>query len=447
MHIDFTKGDEGRQITKFTYPIILGNLCMQLYNYADSVIVGRYLGKEALAAVGASSPFILMLISLVIGISIGSTVIISQFFGSKSYDNIKKAADSLYISLFFMAIICTFACILLCDSLMELIDLPIELRPIAKQYLDIYLCGLIFLFGFNSLSAILRGVGDSMTPLIFLIVSSVINISLDLLFVITFNWGIEGVAWATVISQGISVIFAILYTNHRSKIIKMNLLDMKFDKKIFLKGIKLGLPAGVQQMLVSFGLIALLSIVNKFGTDTIAAYSAAGRIEHFIMVIPMSLSISLTSFTGQNYSIQNFERIRKGLTYVVKITLISAFLLLVLLSALSEPLMKMFTNEAKVIEVGCEYLYVFGVSYWLFALMFCYMGTLRGMGNTMFPMVITLISLWLFRVPAAILLSKIWGTIGIWLSSTISWAIGAIATYIFLYSRTFKKIYQRERDL
>lgn len=435
MQTDFTKGNEGTSILKFAYPIMIGNICMQLYNYADSVIVGRFIGKEALAAVGASTPFVFLLISLVIGISMGTTIIISQFYGAKDFVSIKRASDTLYIFLFFAAILLTIFGFTCSEWIMNIIKLPDELHDIFRTYVNIYMVGLIFLFGFNSLSAILRGVGDSFSPLKFLVFSSIVNIVLDLLFVIKFDWGIEGVAWATVISQAISFLFAVLYTNKRTKIVRLNIFDLQFDYKIFIKGIKLGLPAGIQQLLVSMGMLAIISIINEYGTDTIAAYSAAGRIESFIFVIPMSLSIALTSFTGQNYGDHNIIRIKRGLVACIKYSLIASLTLLVLLSALAEPLMRMFTTEMSVISVGCEYLYVLGVSFWMFSIMFCYTGTLRGIGNTIIPMLITLLTLWVIRVPAAHYLSSVFGTLGIWLSSSFSWGIGMILSYLYFHKK------------
>lgn len=438
MHIDFTKGDTSKQIISFAIPIIIGNAFMQLYQYADSVIVGKYLGKEALAAVGASTPFTFMIISLVIGISMGTTITISQYFGKKDYKSVKQAADSLYIFLFFAYIILFTFGIYFSETILKLVNLPEELLTQATDYLDIYLIGLIFLFGFNCLSAILRGVGDSMTPLKFLLFSAITNIFLDLLFVVVFEWGIKGAAWATVIAQAISLVFAIFYTNKKSSIIKLNILKLEYNRKIFSEGVKLGLPAGVQQLLVSFGMLAIVSIVNSYGTDTIAAFSAAGRIEALVFVIPMGLSLSMTSFVAQNYGVHNFERIEEGLKASLKITLISSFALLILLSALAEPLMRMFTSEKNVIAIGCEYLYVFGVSYWLFAVMFCYTGVLRGMRNTIMPMLITLLSLWIIRVPAAHILSYYFNELGIWLASTLSWGSGMLLSILY-YKKYFKK--------
>lgn len=438
MHIDFTKGNITKQIILFSAPIILGNIFMQLYHYVDIVIVGRFLGKQELAAVGASAPFTFMLISIVIGVSMGTTITISQYFGLKDYKSIKKSADSLYVFLFFAYIIIFIFGVTFSKQILLFIDLPVELLPIATQYLDIYMIGLIFLFGFNSLSAILRGVGDSLTSLKFLAISAIINIILDILFVVVFEWGIEGVAWATVIAQAISFFFAINYTNRKSPIIKLNLLKLDFDRRIFLESVKLGIPAGIQQFFVSFGMLAVFAIVNSYGIDVIAAFSAAGRIESVIFIIPMGLSLSMTSFVAQNYSVGNFDRIKKGLNSTIRMSLISSFVFLIVLSLLAEPLMKMFTSEPNIINIGCEYLYIFGISYWIFSIMFCYMGVLRGMKNTIIPMFITLLSLWVVKIPIAHLLSNLFGVVGIWSSSVVSWSVG-MALSIIYFNYFFKK--------
>lgn len=437
--VKFTKGHEEKLIIEFAIPIILGNIFMQLYNYTDSVIVGRYIGKEALAAVGASSPYIFLLVSLVIGISIGSSIMVSRSYGKGDTASIKKIADTLYIFLFFSSIVLTILGILFNRQIMSLIGLPENIMPYALDYLNIYLIGIVFLFIFNSLSSILRGMGDSKTPLIFLIASSVFNIVLDLLFVIVFDWGIKGVAWATVIAQFFAVFFAIVYTNKHNKVAYVSIRSMSFDKKVFAESIKLGIPAGLQQMFVSIGMLAIVSVVNGFGTDTIAAYSAAGRIESFVMVIPMTLSIAVTNFTSQNLGAGEFQRIKNGVVATMKINIIASVLIMILLSALSLPLMKMFTEDKIVIETGCTYLFILGLSYWIFGTMFTYMGAIRGIGNTIIPMFISLLSLWLIRVPTAKILSVPLGEIGIWISAPMSWFIGALSSYIF-YKKEIKKV-------
>ncbi|MFI3322548.1 MAG: MATE family efflux transporter [Rikenellaceae bacterium] len=440
MGTDFTKGKVESKLIKFAIPIIIGNILMQLYQYTDSVIVGRFVGKEALAAIGATTPFVFMLVSLVIGISIGSTVLIAQFFGKNEIENIRKASDSLYIFLFFAAVVITSIGLIFNRYIMELISLPSEIIPLATSYLNIYLFGLIFLFLFNSLSAILRGLGDSKSPLYFLVFSSIINILLDLLFVAYFDFGIKGAAWATVISQLFAIVFATWFISKRNSLISLNPLKMRFDKNIFLKSIKIGIPAGAQQLFVSMGMMAILSFVNSYGTDTIAGYTAASRIEAFVFVIPMNLSMAITTFTAQNYGANQIERVKKGVNASMKISMIASIVVLILLSALAPPLMKMFSSDTEVIATGASYLYVLGFSYAIFCAMFCYMGALRGMGNTIVPMFITLFSLWLVRVPLAKVLSQTsLGELGIWLSGSLSWLAGAITAYIY-----YRKGYQKQ---
>ncbi|MDE6483141.1 MAG: MATE family efflux transporter [Rikenellaceae bacterium] len=439
-NIDFTTGNEGRSILRFSIPIISGAFLMQLYNWADTVIVGRYVGKQALAAVGASAPLVFMLVALVIGIGIGTTIIISQAYGVRDYDKIRKASDSLYIFLTIAAIAITALGLAFSRKVMLLIGLPEDILPYAVSYLDIYLLGLVFLFFFNCLSSILRGIGDSRTPLIFLAVSAVLNILLDLLLVAVIPLGIEGAAWATVIAQAIAVTFAIVYTNRHNDIVRFDPRHLVFDRRIFVRSLKLGIPAGVQQMFVAMGTLAIVSIVNSFDTDTVAAFSGASRIETLVAVIPMNLGIALTSFTGQNFGVGDFDRIRRGMYATVRYSLIAGGVVMAGLLLAAEPLMRVFTSEREVVEVGCGYLHVLGLSFWIFSLMMCFMGALRGMGNTVAPMVITLFSLWIIKIPLAYVLSDRFGQIGIWTGTAISWAIGTIFVVV-----AFNMISKRKR--
>ncbi len=230
---DLTVGKESKLIFQFAAPMLLGNVFQQLYNIVDSIVIGNFIGKEALAAVGASFPIIFVLISLVIGFGTGATIIIAQYFGAKQLEKVKRTIDTLYIFLFFASIVLTILGITFSGPLFKLIQLPEEVFPYAKQYLNIYLSGLIFFFGFNGTAAILRGLGDSKTPLYFLIVSTITNIVFDLLFVIVFDWGIAGVAIATVISQGGAFITAIIYLNRTHQIMKFSISKLVFDREIF----------------------------------------------------------------------------------------------------------------------------------------------------------------------------------------------------------------------
>lgn len=440
---DFTQGPEGKQIFFFALPIIVGSIFMQLYSYIDSVIVGRYLGKEALAAVGASTPIVFMVISMVIGIGIGTTIIISQYYGTRQYKYVRLAANSLYVFLFFAATLMSVLGIVFCENIMHLIQLPEEIIPFAVDYLQVYLGGLIFLFGFNSLSAILRGVGDSKTPLYFLILSALLNIALDLVFIAKLGWGIKGAAWATVLSEACAFIFAVWYVNVHDPVLRFNFLNLKFNRKIFWQCLKLGLPAGLQQTFFSIGMVAVIGIINTFGTDVIAAYSGASRIDALVSVIPMNFGLALTSFVGQNISSGRFDRVHRGLKATLKMSIIACFVLCTLLILFGRDLMGMFLDEgsadAAIVDIGYRYLVIVGTTYWIFAVTFTYSGAIRGAGDTLVPMIITLLSLWLIRIPLAYLFARWWGYLGIWLSVPTSWITGVIPTILYYRSGRWKK--------
>ena len=224
---DLTVGKEGKLILQFAMPMLFGNMFQQLYNVVDSIIIGNYIGKEALAAVGAAFPIIFLLIAMIIGLGSGFTIIISQYFGSKNIKQVKRTIDTTYVILFFASILVTLVGILFSRPLFRLTQLPEDVIPQASAYLDIYFLGTIFFFGFNGTAAILRGMGDSKTPLYFLILSTLTNIIFDLLFVVQFGWGIEGAAWATVLSQGGAFFTAIIYLNKKHPIVNIKTLYLK----------------------------------------------------------------------------------------------------------------------------------------------------------------------------------------------------------------------------
>ncbi|HNR79475.1 MAG TPA: MATE family efflux transporter, partial [Mesotoga infera] len=229
---DLTSGNEGSLIVKFAIPMLLGNVFQQLYNTVDSIIVGNVVGKEALAAVGASFPIMFLLLSLIMGVTMGATILISQYFGAKDYEKLKKTLDTTYIFLFFGSIAISILGVLLSGPILRLMNTPQDIVGQAQTYLNIIFAGMLTLFGYNAISAILRGLGDSKTPLYFIIIATLLNIVLDLVFVMTFGWGIAGVAWATIISQGVSFLSGILYLNKNHDFLGIKLKGMRFDGEI-----------------------------------------------------------------------------------------------------------------------------------------------------------------------------------------------------------------------
>ena len=438
---DLSIGNERKLILRFAIPMLLGNVFQQLYNVVDSVIVGKYIGKVALAAVGTSGPIIFLLISFIIGVTMGFTVIISQNFGAKQMGNVKKAIDTLYIFMFFTSIVVSIAGIMLTNVIFSVIDLDPAIVPDAKIFLDIFLGGLIFLFGFNGTGAILRGLGDSKTPLYFLVGSVVMNIILDLIFVPVLHWGVPGVAIATVLSVATAFGSQIYYLNKYHRVVKFSLTKMQFDYGIFKKSIKIGLPTGFQQTFVAAGMVALYKIVNQFGVDANAAYSAAGRIDSFAAMPAMSFAIALSSFVGQNMGANRPDRVKRGLKATLIMTSIISLMISLITLLFGRFLMRMFTNDEVVIDLGYHYLQIIGSTYILFSLMFVINGVLRGAGDTVVPMFISLFSLWVIRIPVAYFLSRIpsLGVIGIWWSIPIGWGAGVILYYAYYKMGRWRK--------
>ena len=428
---DLTEGNEARLIFNFTIPMLLGNLFQQSYHIINTIIVGNFLGKEALAAVGASFPIIFTLISLIIGVATGGTIVIAQYFGAKDYKSVKLACDTVFIFFIITSIIMSIIGVVFAESIFRLIGLPEEIIPQATTYLIIYCSGLILFFGFNGTSAMLRGLGDSTTPLYFLIISTIVNIGLDLLFIIVFKWGIAGAAFATIISQAGAFVALALYLNKYHKIIKFNVFKFQFDSKIFRESLKIGLPTGIQQTFISLGMLALMGIVNTFGTDVIAAYSVAGRIDNLAVLPAMNFGAALATFVGQNLGAGKPDRIKSGL----KATLImsSGISLVVTITGIlfRKQLMGLFTDDAEVIRIGSEYLLIVCSFYLPFTAMFKINGVLRGAGDTFVPMFISLISLWVIRVPLAWIFSRRIGETGIWWSIPAGWLIGLILYYLY----------------
>ncbi len=435
---DLTKGKEYKLILMFALPMLLGNVFQQLYNIIDSVIVGNYLGKEALAAVGASFPIIFLLMSLIIGVAIGSTILISQYYGAKQYENIRKAVDTINIVLFVTAIFFGVIGSVFSEEIFVLIKLPADVLPDASSYLRIYFMGLPAFFGFQGISAILRGVGDSKTPLYFLIIATIANILLDLFFVVVLKTGIEGVAYATIIAQGGAFITAVIWVGKYNKLLSYRIINIKFDKEIFIKSLKIGLPSGFQMLIVSVGMMAIYAIVNKFGTTVIAAYSAALRIDSLAMLPAMMFSNALSTFVGQNIGAKRFDRIKKGFVSTLIMSSALSIMITFLIVFYGEAMMNMFIDDSEVVRIGHEYLVIVSSFYVLFAIMFTSNAVMRGAGDTVIPMFITLIALWFVRIPAAYFFGIEWDEIGVWWSMPIAWAVGMVLSLIYYSTGKWK---------
>ncbi len=435
---DLTTGHVSRLILNFAAPMLLGNVFQQLYSIVDSIIVGKYLGTEALAGVGASFPLIFTMISFIIGIGSGFTIVISQYFGGKQHQDVLKSIDTLFVFLLFASVFVSVIGIFLARPVMALTRLPDEVLPIAVRYLQVYFSGTVMFFGFAGTSAVLRGLGDSKTPLYFLIISTMANIVLDLLFVLVFKLGVEGVAAATVLAQTGAFFTLALYLNKRHEVISIRWRKYIFDKGIFRKALKIGVPTGFQQTFVALGMMALFGIVNVFGTETVAAYTIAMRIDGFAAMPAMNFAAALAAFVGQNIGANKFDRVRKGLTSTFIMTTIVSVCVSMIAFFFRRELIGVFTNNAEVIEIGQRYLLIVSWFYIIFSSMFVVNGVMRGAGDTLIPMFITLLALWVVRVPASYYLSGKMGIDGVWWAIPTAWFIGMSFSYLYYLTGKWK---------
>jgi len=435
---DLTTGKEGKLIFQFAAPMLLGNVFQQLFSVVDSIVVGNFVGKEALAAVGASFPIIFVMVSMIIGIVMGTTIVISQFFGARDFAKVKRAIDTMYVYSFIAGTISTIAGLIFAEPLLRLLGLPEEIMPQATQYLRIYFSGIIIFFGYNGTSAVLRGLGDSKTPLYFLVIATVANIFLDLLFVAVFKWGVAGAAFATLLANGVAFTLAIYWLNKTHKLIRFAIKGLHFDKEIFRQSIRIGLPTGIQQTLVALSGLALMGIVNTFGTNVIAGFSVASRLDALATVPAMSFSQALSTFVGQNIGANKTERIKTGLISTVKMSGLVTIVTTAFIVLFGHLMMSLFTKDPDVISLGSQYLTIVSIFYILFTMMFIYNGVMRGAGDTLIPMFFSLLSLWIIRIPMAYFLSGKIGATGIWWAIPTGWMVGLILSFLYYKSGRWK---------
>ena len=423
---NLTEGSETKEIILFALPMLIGNVFQQFYNMVDSIVVGQFVGKRALAAVGAGFPVLFLMLALIMGVTMGSTILIAQFFGAKDKEKVRATVDTAYITLFWAGLgisVIGFVCV---PWILAVLRVPETVAADASAYLRVLFAGSLATFGYNAVAAILRGLGDSKTPLYLLAAATLLNIGLDILFVVAFGWGVIGVAWATVIAQGFSFLGALVLLNTRNEYVSLDVRNLHFDPPLFRLSLKLGIPSGIQQTLVALGMMVLTRIVNTFGTDTMAAYTAAGRLDSFAMMPSMNLSQAVSTFVGQNLGAGKPERVRRGYASALLIGIAISVAISAIVMILGPALMGIFTSDPEVVRIGSRYLFIVGSFYILFSVMFINNGVVRGAGDVMIPMANTLLAMWLIRIPAAYFLSSFLGSDGIWWSIPSGWLVGAV---------------------
>ncbi len=434
---DMTKGNPTKIILFFAFPMLLGNIFQQLYNMVDSIVVGKFVGKEALAAVGSSFMLMNFFSAIIIGLCMGTSVVLSQYFGAGDYTKLRKSISTAFIFMLLLTIIMSLTTIIFTKPMLMIMKTPKEILSSSTNYLQIIFGGLIFTFLFNFSSAVLRSVGDSKTPLYFLILASIINIILDLLFVINFNMGVIGVAIATVIAQGVSSLLCLVYAFVKLPVIRIKAKEFVFDRALFSMIKKYSLLTALQQSIMTFGMVCVQGLVNSFGTDTMAAFTAAGKVDSLAYLPVQDFGNAFATYVAQNKGAGNFERIKIGVKSAVKTIIVFCIISSTVILLSSKHLMQIFvsSNEVKVIHIGIQYLSVISVFYVLIGFLFMFYGYFRGMGNLKTSIVLTIVSLGT-RVSMAYFLSsfpKI-AEKGIWWSIPLGWALADMLG-LYIYKR------------
>lgn len=444
---DLTTGTPWKRIVMFTIPMLLGNIAQQFYNTADSIIVGKYVGDNALAAVGSSSPVLNLLLVLFVGISVGAGIMVSQFYGAKDKERLSR---TIGICMTLTAIVSVFIMIIgpiVTRPLLTFLNTPESIIDWCADYLIIYFLGIAGFAFYNILAGILRGLGDSLSALVFLLISTVLNVVLDLWFVVQFDMGVPGVALATVIAQGISAVLCAIKLVRMKTDFDLNWKMLKLDKEYAFDLIKLGLPSGLTQAIFSLSMIVVQSLTNSFGEMFIATNVIVMRVDGFAMMPNFSFGTAMTTYTGQNIGANRMDRVDQGMKDGTKIAVGVATGLTILILLFGKTLVGFFTDTPALIDYSMNMMRILAVGYVAMAVTQCLSGVMRGAGDTTTPMWISLINTVVLRVPLAYGLAYLTRSAAypngrpesLFISLLITWVAGSLITTFFYRRGNWRK--------
>jgi len=438
--VDMTQGNILRHILTFAFPLLIGNLFQQLYNTVDTWVVGNYVSNTAFSAVGTVAPIINMLIGFFMGLSSGAGVVISQYYGAKQVDKVQQTVHTAIMLTLIMAAICTVAGIAVIPLMLKLIKMPADALPEATAYLTVYFSGLIGLMLYNMGAGILRAVGDSKRPFYFLVICALLNTVLDLLFVLVFDMGVEGVALATALSQAISAMLVLILLMRSNSCVNVRLTKLRLHTDVLKKIFKVGVPAGLQLSITAFSNIFVQSYINYFGTDCMSGYTAYTKVDQLLILPMQSIGLALTTFVGQNLGCNQLARTKKGVRYSMITALSSTAVLLVPIIWFAPQIVAFLNAKAEVIEYGSTFLRYMSPAYLLCVFNVIYSGALRGSGDTRTSTLITLMSYVVFRQIYLFIVSQVCNEILlIALSYPAGWLVCSIAHAIYYHSVDLSK--------
>ena len=444
---DMTVGSPWKSIVIFTLPMLIGNIAQQLYSTVDSIVVGKYIGDNALAAVGSASPILNLLLVLFIGISAGVNIMVSQYFGAKNRDGLSYTIGNGITATIISCVILVAIGLPLISPMLDMLNTPSTIKSDCADYLQISLIGIVGMAFYNILSGVLRGLGDSFSSLIFLLIATVINIVLDIYFVANVGMGVGGVALATVIAQGISAFLCFLKLIRMKQHFDFSAKHLLPVSRYILTVIKLGLPSGLTQAIFSSAMIIVQSLTNSFGEQFIAANVVIMRVDGFAMMPNFSFGMALTTFAGQNVGAGLYDRVTKGAKQGTLMAVCCSTVITVAILVFGKGLMSIFTETEALVELSYRLMMILALGYIAVAVTQSLSGIMRGAGDTMTPMWISLITTVAIRVPIAYGISFFTRTDAlpygrqecIQISLLISWLIGALLTFLFYRMGKWKK--------
>ncbi len=395
--VDMTQGSTTRHLVRFALPLLAGNLFQQLYNMVDTWVVGNFVSNEAFSAVGTVTPIINTLIGFFLGMSSGAGVVISQYYGAHRPEKVREAVHTAMLLTVIMGVVFTGVGIAMTPLMLELMKTPAEVAPDQTAYLTIYFAGIMGLLLYNMGSGILRAVGDSQRPFYFLLVSAGVNTALDLLFVLKFGMGVEGVAYATIIAQAVSAVLTIAVLIGYDGSVKLSLRDLRIHWRMLKKIVAVGIPAALQMAITAFSNVFVQGYINHFGADCMSGWTAYTKIDQLVILPVQSLSLASTTFVGQNLGVGNVERAKGGVRRALYLSFAVTAVLLVPVLTLAPDMTAFFNSKPEVVSYGALLLRLLSPFYFFFCINQIYSGALRGSGNSQVPMFIMLGSFVVFR--------------------------------------------------
>ncbi|MGI5958971.1 MAG: MATE family efflux transporter [Massiliimalia sp.] len=444
MERDLTQGKIASSLLRFAAPMIAGNLLQQCYNLADTFIVGRCIGADALAAVGSSFTLMVFLTSILLGLCMGSGAVFSICYGAREEDKLKNSIFVSFVLIGIIAVVIQTVVLGALDPILRMLQIPHEIFKETKEYLQVVCWGIFFTYLYNYFASLLRALGNSVVPLVFLAVSAAVNIVLDFVFILWFSMGVAGAALATVIAQGISAAGMMIYSVKVLPQLKLNKQHMRFDKMILDQVMKYSLLTCVQQSVMNFGILMVQGLINSFGVAVMAAFAAANKIDAFAYMPMQDFGNAFSTFIAQNYGAKKQHRISQGIKRAALMAIGAGIVISALVFVFAKPLLTLFIDpsEQEILSIGVQYLHIEGACYWGIGVLFLFYGLFRGMGCPGISVVLTVISLGT-RVLLAYGLAAIpaFGLLGVWWSVPIGWVLADLSGLLF-WKKSKDKIIQ-----